>query len=195
MITRKHFVLLTASFLVGCAGPPALDRVIWAQHDAEYSQAAVLDPDHPREAWLLYQAEELSLTSDEAESRDLAFSADENPFDARTDLAAISRGAVVYREHCASCHGTDARGRGPKSLPDYPAPDWHSPIKRFAITTFGGAAGEWFARIHDGYGPMVEYSFGKRNAMPAFKDRLTREQIWLAVTYLQSLEKDIPDRD
>ena len=35
---------------------------------------------------------------------------------------------------------------------------------------------------------MLDYPTGPSQAMPAFGDVLAREQIWLVVTYLQSLD-------
>jgi mono/diheme cytochrome c family protein len=56
---------------------------------------------------------------------------------------------------------------------------------RFAVTLHGGAPRKWFDRISNGVvGPP---------AMPAFKDTLAREQIWLTVTYLQSLDADVKE--
>jgi mono/diheme cytochrome c family protein len=34
---------------------------------------------------------------------------------------------------------------------------------------------------------------GTANVMPAFEGVLAREQIWLAITYLQSLDVDAPE--
>jgi mono/diheme cytochrome c family protein len=45
--------------------------------------------------------------------------------------------------------------------------------------------------IRDGSGDLVGYADGPTLAMPPFGDQLTREQIWLVITYLQSLDIDV----
>ncbi len=60
--------------------------------------------------------------------------------------------------------------------------------KRFAVTLHGGAPRAWFKKISEGFGAPVTYPTGPGTAMPAFKDVLAREQIWLVITYLQSLD-------
>ena len=42
--------------------------------------------------------------------------------------------------------------------------------------------------VRDGKGDQVEYPLGTTAAMPPFAGELTREQIWLTITYLQSLD-------
>jgi len=141
---------------------------------------------------LNWMAEERRQDVATLEERDRALSATRNPFDAHTDYDAVGRGAVLYKFHCARCHGDDARGRGPSALPDHPANDFHSFANRFASTIHRGAPRRWFKSISEGYGDTLDYPDGPSPAMPAFGDKLTREQIWLLITYLQSLDVYAP---
>jgi len=42
--------------------------------------------------------------------------------DAVADAAPVDRGVEVFAQHCASCHGTEARGDGPLAASLDPAP-------------------------------------------------------------------------
>lgn len=77
-------------------------------------------------------------------------------------------------------------------LATHPTKDFHAFGKRFAVTLHGGAPRAWFKKISEGYGETVNYPSGSGPAMPTFKDTLAREQIWLAITYLQSLDACAP---
>ena len=172
----------------GCGGPIPLERAIRPGHAQDYASARTLAPENPREAWYAWKAQTAAATLDQARAADQAISSTRNPFSANTDPDAVSRGAVLFREHCARCHGVDARGAGPEMLASHPTKNFHAFGKRLAVTLHGGAPRAWFAKIHDGHGEVVEYPDGPSRAMPAFGDKLAREQNWLVVTYLQSLD-------
>lgn len=173
---------------VGCSGPVPLDRAIWPQHEREYAAAQQATSGSVREAWLAYRAQEEAKPVAEFRAADETLSTTRNPFDARRDLEAVSRGALIFRDNCARCHGYGMRGNGPDMLASHPAQDFHAFGKRFAVTLHGGAPRAWFRTISEGYGPEVKYLTGTSRAMPAFGDVLAREQIWLVITYLQSLD-------
>jgi mono/diheme cytochrome c family protein len=88
----------------------------------------------------------------------------------------LDRGASVYAENCASCHGPTGRGDGEAGRELSPPP--------------GNLA--WLARM-----PMVRWDpfmywavadggteFG--TAMPAFKDTLSADDIWAVIAYIQA---------
>ena len=83
-------------------------------------------------------------------------------------------GADLYEEHCASCHGADGRGRTPAGR-KLGAKD----LNQSKLTP------EEFARR------ILEGSKdAKGNArMPAFKDKLSPDDVAPLVAYLQSLRK------
>jgi mono/diheme cytochrome c family protein len=97
--------------------------------------------------------------------------------------ALIARGAVVYAEACASCHGARLEG----------APDWRSP----------GPDGLLPAPPHDASGhtwhhgdavlfritkegPAVVVGGGYRSAMPGFGDVLSDDDIWAVLAFIRS---------
>ena len=88
-----------------------------------------------------------------------------------------------------SCHGADAKGSGPEMTQSTEEMNFHRFSTRFAVTLHGGAPSKWFRVIDEGVasetGVDVE---GRPLVMKPFHDILAREQIWLVVTYLQSLE-------
>ena len=186
----KQLAIVGVVVALGCSGPIALDRAIQPKHAAEYEKAMAAGASTPREAFYTQRAATTGQTIDDVRREDEALSTTRNPFNARTDSDAVSRGAVVFRENCARCHGADVGGNGPDMLADHPTKDFHAFGKRFAVTLHGGAPRTWFKKISEGYGDEVTYPTGRSRAMPAFGDELAREQIWLAVTYLQSLDKD-----
>ena len=177
--------------LAGCSGPQPLKMAINPADEQAYVaalNAANGDARAGFAAWMAAEHRAADAAPDEA------LSETRNPFDAHKDAQAVSRGAVLYKLHCARCHGDDARGRGPSTLADFPATDFHTFGKRFAATLHRGAPRKWFHVIRDGSGDRVDYPDGPSTAMPPFGDKLAREQTWLLITYLQSLDMHARER-
>src|SRR5579872_4367589 len=86
----------------------------------------------------------------------------ENPFD--SDPVAVAAGAKLFRQNCASCHGSEGQGRGKR-------PNLHSEHVRNA--TMGEL--EWL---------LTNGSL--KNGMPSWS-RLPEQQRWQIVSYLKSL--------
>ncbi len=86
----------------------------------------------------------------------------QNPMAA--EAGSIAAGAKLFRQHCASCHGSDARGRNRR-------PDLHSDRVRDA--TPGQL--EWLLR-----------NGSLKNGMPSWS-RLPEPQRWQLVTFLKSI--------
>lgn len=185
-------VLLNGPAGFGCAGPQPLDVAIDPADELAYATALDAAELDSRKAFIQWMSAERGLAPDAVVRADAQISESRNPFDARRDRRAVSRGAVLYKVHCAKCHGEDTRGEGPATLARHPASNFKSPLKRLSVTLFGGAAGSWFRAIRDGKGDEVEYPLGATAAMPPFGGELTREQIWLTITYLQSLDMYAP---
>ena len=89
--------------------------------------------------------------------------------------ATLERGAAVFAQNCAACHGQTGRGDGEagKSLSPPPANlAWFSqmPMSRWDPFMYWTVAegGQQFA-----------------TAMPAFKDALPKNDIWSVISYIQ----------
>ena len=92
----------------------------------------------------------------------------------------VQRGDVLYREHCAECHGVTGAGDGPwaiaerGSIPDLKAPhmDTHTDGELF-----------WWNK----YGiPSL--------AMPALGDELTDAENWTVIVFVRSLRHEVPQQ-
>jgi putative copper export protein/mono/diheme cytochrome c family protein len=90
--------------------------------------------------------------------------------------AAIARGAELYPEHCAACHGSDGRGDGPsaKSLPLPPA-------DLTAEHLLNHSDGELFWWLSHG----IDAPRGGL-AMPGFADGLSEDDRWALVDYVRA---------
>jgi mono/diheme cytochrome c family protein len=99
----------------------------------------------------------------------------------RFEAASIARGAVLYEEHCAQCHGPQAQGH----------PDWQMPSDGSfaAAPPLNGSGNDWkrsraqlLAVIRDGVkrpdGVVV---------MPGWEQRLNARDIEDVVAWFQSL--------
>jgi mono/diheme cytochrome c family protein len=108
------------------------------------------------------------------------------------DAEAVSKGKAIYFAECASCHGSSLEGQvnwKQRDLEGYlPAPPhdelghtWHHDDQLlFKLTKFG-----------------VQAIAGKeyKSNMPAFKKKLTDEQIWHVLAYIKSeWPKDLAQR-
>lgn len=183
-------IALMLTFILNCAGPQPLSVAIDPQDESEYVTKLNAANADARKAYASWMAQEQNSTMEQVLRVDGQLSETRNPFDAHNDPQAVSRGAVMYKMHCARCHGDDARGQGPSTLTEHPATDFKTFGKRFAATAHRGAPRKWFRVIRDGSGDPVTYPDGEMTAMPPFGNSLTREQIWLVITYLQSLDID-----
>jgi mono/diheme cytochrome c family protein len=104
----------------------------------------------------------------------------------------VSRGAAIYKVHCQTCHGENADGHGLALANTTPRMNFHRFANRFAVTLHGGAPIAWYKKLSEGYTSKVANPDGTHNAMSPFKDVLAKEEIWLAITYLQSLDIHAP---
>ena len=99
----------------------------------------------------------------------------------RFDAASIARGAALYDEHCAQCHGPQAQGH----------PDWQTPSDGSfaAAPPLNGSGNDWkrsrgelIAVIRDG----VKRKGGEA-VMPGWEPRLNARDIDDIVAWFQSL--------
>ena len=181
-----------ALLLWACAGPQPLSRAIRPTDKAEYDKLVPTPAASPRQAFLQARARERGISVAQAEQQDLALPTNHNPFSARHDPAAVSRGAVLFQANCTQCHGPNADGAGTNLKQPVPELSFHDFATRFVVTLHGGAPRKWFRTIDQGAEPLQVDWQDQPIVMNAYHDTLAREQIWLLVTYLQSLDADLP---
>lgn len=78
---------------------------------------------------------------------------------------AVSAGAILYRDHCAQCHGSDAQGDGRKK----------PSLRTTSVQSATDGDLEWFLRQGD-----------LRHGMPSWSS-LPQAQRWQIIAYLRSL--------
>lgn len=93
------------------------------------------------------------------------------PYDEQT----MRRGAAVYAEGCAACHGDSGNGDGPAAKGLNPPPAnlrWGSGMHMMRGDSF------LYWTIEEGGAPVG-------SAMPAFKFALPEKDVWAVITYVQ----------
>ncbi len=102
-----------------------------------------------------------------------------NPF--WTDIDAIFEGREIYNKNCFYCHGFKGRGDGPVAFTSIDPKPFN-----FEDTERWSEMGDdyLFWRVMDGGG------FPPFNSiMPAFKDRLTEDEIWKVLSYVNAISR------
>lgn len=92
-------------------------------------------------------------------------------------IESVMRGARLYQEHCAQCHGPEAQGH----------PDWENP-QVIAAPPLDGSGNEWKRRKQDLIAIIKEGA--KRNdepVMPGLGERLSEQEIDDIVAWFQAL--------
>jgi mono/diheme cytochrome c family protein len=88
---------------------------------------------------------------------------------------AITAGGEVYRANCIACHGAKGRGDGDAGLDLLPSPALLS-----EMMDKQGTVDEYLLWTISEGGQAFDTS------MPAYKDRLTENQIWQVIAYLRA---------
>lgn len=91
------------------------------------------------------------------------------------DEQTMRRGAAVYAQKCAACHGNTGQGDGPSAKGLNPPPAnlaWGSGMHMMRGDSF------LYWTIEEGGAPVG-------SAMPAFKGALPERDVWAVVTYVQ----------
>ena len=103
----------------------------------------------------------------------------------------VAIGSALYRDNCASCHGSNLEGQPEWRSPDanglYPAPPhnddghtWHHADQLlYDYTNLGGAAALQKSGV-DGF----------ESGMPAFGETLSEAEIWAVLTFIKSRWSD-----
>jgi mono/diheme cytochrome c family protein len=88
--------------------------------------------------------------------------------------ATLAAGRRLYRDSCQRCHGPQGKGNGSDADPKY--------AKEMDLTNPARAD-----RNPDGVVFHKIWSGRERPKMPAFKDKLSTDDVWSIVAYVQSL--------
>lgn len=178
-------------WLAGCAssgssssGPTAVTGLKLAPVSAEQYNAVVGD-ENPKAAYLKTQIAVRGQTLEEALAADAALGGLTNPF-RRDDAVAVANGAVIFAAQCALCHGADASGSGPGMPVGSPKMNFHDGSKRGLLKMTGRAPKSWIESLRNGVTSKTVVA-GKPLVMPTVQPTLTNEQMWLAVTYLETV--------
>lgn len=125
----------------------------------------------------------LSRAHDSTEQREGGSSA-EKDFGSGLDPQLVEKGAKVYQNHCASCHGPEGEG----------APDWQEPNERGELPAppHGPEGHTWrhsdatlYRMVSEGW--RDPFNETERLTMPPFEDVLTSHEIKAVITYLKTL--------
>ena len=88
----------------------------------------------------------------------------------------LDRGAIVYAENCASCHGLTGLGDGEAGRDLSPPPGNLAWLSRMPMV-------RWDPFM---YWAIAEGGVQFGTAMPAFKDTLSSDDIWAVIAYVQA---------
>ena len=97
---------------------------------------------------------------------------EKSPLKASADL--VKKGKSLFTANCQKCHGPEGKGDGPDSDPKSPAADLTDDFR-----TSLNPDGVLYYKIWNGHS----------NDMPAFKSKLTKDDVWTVVEYVKSLRK------
>ncbi len=103
-----------------------------------------------------------------------AYASLRNPLPA--NAATLASGRQVYAQNCAICHGESGAGDGPAAQGLNPPP---VNLRLTARMPMSRSDGYLYWTIAEGGQP-----FG--TAMPAFKQNLSKQQIWAVIAYIQA---------
>jgi mono/diheme cytochrome c family protein len=94
----------------------------------------------------------------------------------RESTSTLHRGALVYEQNCAACHGARGYGNGPAGQQLRPQPANLAMLEHMPT---GRSDGYLYWTIAEG-GKQLD------TAMPAFKATLGRSDIWAVIAYIQN---------
>lgn len=89
------------------------------------------------------------------------------------DAESIQIGKMLYNKNCASCHGKDGTGNGPKA--------------RMLETYEGDFSGSYYQNQTDGE-HFYKTKVG-RDEMPGYDGKVSDEDIWHMVNYMRTFKK------
>jgi len=91
----------------------------------------------------------------------------------KADAESIQVGKMLYNRNCASCHGKNGLGDGPKA--------------RMLETFAGDFSADYFQNQTDG--ELFYKTEEGREEMPGYGKKLTKEDTWNIVNYMRTFKK------
>ena len=88
----------------------------------------------------------------------------------------VQRGGAVYEQNCASCHGPTGAGDGPVGRTLSPPPANLALLSQMPMV-------QWDSFM---YWTVADGGAQFGSAMPAFKDALSKDDIWAVIAYIQA---------
>jgi cbb3-type cytochrome c oxidase subunit III len=95
---------------------------------------------------------------------------DPNPVTAAT----VQQGQTLFTQNCVRCHGKDGTGDGPDGDPNNLPADLTDPYR---------------APLNPDGTLFYKISNGKGSEMPAFKTKMSNDEVWAVVAYIKTLRK------
>ena len=92
------------------------------------------------------------------------------------DAKLLATGKAIFKDKCQKCHGATGKGDGPDADPD-------------AQEDMDLTRADRAAKNPEGVIFFKAWNGRKKPKMPAFKDELSKEQVWAVVAYVQTLRK------
>ncbi|MHB1084517.1 MAG: c-type cytochrome [Thiobacillus sp.] len=109
--------------------------------------------------------------------------ADRAPLDRNLDPTQVAHGRAIYDRNCATCHGAEGKG---------PSGDWHvrNADGTFPPPPLDDGAHAWHHPTAVLLDVIRNGSPGGAGNMPAWKDRLSAQELQDVVVYIKSLWSD-----
>ena len=92
------------------------------------------------------------------------------------DAKLLATGKAIFKDKCQKCHGATGKGDGPDADPD-------------AQEDMDLTRADRAAKNPEGVIFFKAWNGRKKPKMPAFKDELSKEQVWAVVAYVQTFRK------
>lgn len=99
---------------------------------------------------------------------------EKSPLTASPDV--VKRGAAIFADHCARCHGPNGKGDGKDST--------HAADLTDDLRTELNTEGVLFYKVWNGHAIQLRTQV---DDMPAFSRTLTRDQVWTVIEHLKVL--------
>lgn len=181
---RIGLMLSASALLASCATQPVTFETIEPEPaQSVRDERGNVFKVHLAQSWYPFRAAQLGITVNDAVARDEAMN-DAGPPDGFWDQQTATEAAAIWGGLCNDCHGGRRSVARASEIPA-PPPNWGRQEGLF----FGRkrSHGDIFEVIQSG-GEAID---GQPSEMPAWGPRLSREQIWSLVYYIEHESRGI----